>query len=90
MLYDNEPLPEITTKDTTAYFYSYDVCVYPGRLHLVQEPDFFPENNKLYIAITLETDYGESDISRYQHPFGYQSTVLQYIITRYQLPDFYR
>ncbi|MES1215642.1 MAG: polyphosphate kinase 1 [Bacteroidota bacterium] len=48
----NEPIPDSIRKDTTAYFFNtlstFIQVVYVSKIH-----DFFPENNKLYIAVVL-------------------------------------
>ncbi|MCW3117715.1 MAG: ppk1, partial [Chitinophagaceae bacterium] len=57
----NETLPEITRKDTTAYFFN-TLSAFIQIIYLNRTDNFFPENNKLYIAVTLEQN-GKSDIA---------------------------
>ena len=57
----NEPLPDAVKKETANYFFStlsaFIQVVYLSRAH-----NFFPENNKLYIAVTLE-QHGKEEIA---------------------------
>jgi polyphosphate kinase len=57
----NEPLPDFIKQHTTEYFFS-EILAFLQPVHLSLAQDFFPENNKLYIAVIVETKEDNEDL----------------------------
>lgn len=51
----NEPIPPDIRPETTAYFFNV-LAAYLELIFLSRQPSFFPENNKLYLAVSLARD----------------------------------
>ena len=57
----NEPLPEAVCSIASTYFYA-EVLAFLQPVHIKSGHSFFPENNKLYLAVLAQTKGGEEQV----------------------------